>query len=117
MVIRRLLSHSAACLTVLDDIWLPGAAFRGLTLELLTANKAPDVWPVPESEFGVSMVRADEKLRAVAAAPDSRRAARACPPATPLLQVDRIVLHLRRPADGSAPGFVPARIITTTAIV
>ena len=27
--------------TVVDDIWLPGASFRGLTLELLTANKAP----------------------------------------------------------------------------
>ena len=40
--------------------------FRGLTLELLTANKAP-MYGLFESEFGVSMVRADEKLRAVAA--------------------------------------------------
>ena len=51
---------------MVDDIWLPGASFRGLTLELLTANKAP-MYGLFESEFGVSMVRADEKLRAVAA--------------------------------------------------
>ena len=50
---------------MVDDIWLPGASFRGLTLELLTANKAP-MYGLFESEFGVSMVRADE-LRAVAA--------------------------------------------------
>ena len=42
---------------MVDDIWLPGASFRGLTLELLTANKAP-MYGLFESEFGVSMVRA-----------------------------------------------------------
>ena len=47
---------------MVDDIWLPGASFRGLTLELLTANKAP-MYGLFESEFGVSMVRADEAAR------------------------------------------------------
>ena len=64
-MIRRLLCMDTTP-TVVDDIWLPGASFRGLTLELLTANKAP-MYGLFESEFGVSMVRADEKLRAVAA--------------------------------------------------
>ena len=65
IMIRRLLCMDTTP-TVVDDIWLPGASFRGLTLELLTANKAP-MYGLFESEFGVSMVRADEKLRAVAA--------------------------------------------------
>ena len=58
IMIRRLLCMDTTP-TVVDDIWLPGASFRGLTLELLTANKAP-MYGLFESEFGVSMVRADE---------------------------------------------------------
>ena len=38
VMIRRLLSLGHAP-TVVDDIWLPGSIFRGLTLELLAANK------------------------------------------------------------------------------
>ena len=60
IMIRRLLCMDTP--TVVDDIWLPGASF----LTALTANKAP-MYGLFESEFGVSMVRADEKLRAVAA--------------------------------------------------
>jgi GntR family transcriptional regulator len=87
VMIRRLLSMGQTP-TVVDDIWLPGSIFRGLTLELLTANKAP-LYGLFESEFGVSMVRADEKLRAVIAP------AEVCPllnvsAGTPLLQVDRV---------------------------
>lgn len=58
VMIRRLLSMGQTP-TVLDDIWLPGSIFRGLTFELLSANKAP-LYGLFESEFGVSMVRADE---------------------------------------------------------
>jgi GntR family transcriptional regulator len=72
---------------VLDDIYLPGSIFRRLTLELLSANKAP-LYGFLESEFGVSMIRADEKLRAVAAAPEAAVALNVAPGA-PLLQVDR----------------------------
>ena len=71
---------------MVDDIWLPGASFRGLTLELLTANKAP-MYGLFESEFGVSMVRADEKLRAVAAPAEI---APCLMFRAPLLQVDRV---------------------------
>lgn len=87
VLIRRLLSFNGVP-TVLDDIWLPGAAFRGLTLELLNANRVP-MYGLFESEFGVSMVRADEKLRAVAATAETA-ALLGVPAGTPLLQVDRI---------------------------
>ncbi|WP_251863808.1 GntR family transcriptional regulator [Achromobacter sp. Marseille-Q4962] len=87
IMIRRLLCMNQVP-TVVDDIWLPGAAFRGLTLELLSANRAP-MYGLFESEFGVSMVRADEKLRAVAA-PAEIAALLNVEPGTPLLQVDRV---------------------------
>lgn len=40
VTIRRQLSMNHMP-TVIDDLWLPGTHFRGLTLELLTASKAP----------------------------------------------------------------------------
>src|SRR3546814_10287845 len=73
--------------TVIDDIWLPGSLFRSLTLELLAANKAP-LYGLFETEFGVSMVRADEKLRAVAA-PAEIAGLLGVEPGAPLLQGDR----------------------------
>jgi len=85
--IRRLLCMGQVP-TVLDDIWLPGSIFRGLTQELLTANKAP-LYGLFESEFGVSMVRADEKLRAVAAPAEVCTLLNVAAGA-PLLQVDRV---------------------------
>src|SRR5690606_22552451 len=63
--LRRLLSFDASP-TILDDIWLPGAPFRGLTAELLETSRSP-LYALFESEYGVSMVRAEEKLKAVAA--------------------------------------------------
>ncbi|WP_144638810.1 GntR family transcriptional regulator [Bordetella genomosp. 13] len=87
VTIRRLLCMNQSP-TVVDDIWLPGGPFRGLTLELLSASKAP-MYGLFESEFGVSMVRADEKLRAVAAGADIA-ALLQVQPGQPLLQVDRI---------------------------
>lgn len=86
VAIRRLLTFGGIP-TVLDDIYLPGSIFRRLTLELLTANKAP-LYGFLESEFGVSMIRADEKLRAVAATPEAA-AALNVPLGSPLLQADR----------------------------
>ena len=51
---------------VLDDIWLPGPAFKGLTIERLQAWRGP-MYRLFEAEFAVHMVRAEEKVRAVAA--------------------------------------------------
>ncbi|SAI10986.1 GntR family transcriptional regulator [Bordetella ansorpii] len=87
VTIRRLLCMNQSPILV-DDIWVPGGAFRGLTFELLTANKAP-LYGLFESEFGVSMVRADEKLRAVAATPEIAGLLQV-QAGMPLLQVDRI---------------------------
>jgi len=87
VMIRRLLTMNQRP-TVLDDIWLQGALFRGLSLELLTANKAP-LYGLFETEFGVSMVRADEKIRAVGA-PVEVAGLLGIELGTPLLQVDRV---------------------------
>ncbi len=63
--VRRVLSFRGAPV-VLDDIWLPGQLFKGLTAERLGDYRGP-MYGLFESEFGVRMIRASEKLRAVAA--------------------------------------------------
>jgi GntR family transcriptional regulator len=73
---------------VFDDIWLPGAAFKGLTAERLSEHPGP-LYGLFESEFGVRMIRAEEKIRAVTAdaavAPVLEVAI-----GTPLLSVERL---------------------------
>ena len=84
---RRVLAL-AGTPTILEDIWLPGQAFKGLTAERMAAYPGP-TYAMFEVEFGVRMVRADEKLRAVL--PDEAQAELlAVTPATPLLSVERI---------------------------
>jgi GntR family transcriptional regulator len=73
---------------VLDEIWLPGPAFKGLTLERLSAYRGP-MYALFESEFGVRMIRADEKIRAVAA-DEAMAAALKVAPGAPLLSVERL---------------------------
>ena len=51
---------------VFDEIWLPAALFKGLTAERLSGYEGP-MYQLFESEFGVRMIRAEEKIRAVAA--------------------------------------------------
>lgn len=87
VTIRRVLSFDGVP-TIVDDIWLPGSVFRGLTLDLLAANRGP-LYGLFETRFGVSMVQADEKLRAVAAGGDIAGLL-GIADGTPLLQVDRI---------------------------
>jgi len=73
---------------VLDEIWLPGALFKGLTAERLADYKGP-MYGMFEAEFGVRMIRADEKLRALSA--DAAAAALlAVAPGFPLLSVERL---------------------------
>ena len=73
---------------MLDDIWLPAAPFRGLTPERLSEYRGP-LYGLFESQFGTRMIRADERIRAVAAA-DDVAALLAVPPGSPLLLVDRV---------------------------
>ena len=63
--VRRLLSFRGTPV-VLDDIWLPASLFKGLTAERLSGYRGP-MYGLFESEFGVRMIRAEEKIRAVAA--------------------------------------------------
>jgi GntR family transcriptional regulator len=85
--IRRVLL-SEGVPVVLDDIFLPGALFKGLSAERLSDWKGP-MYRLFEAEFGVRMIRADEKIRAVAADPEAA-AALALAPDAPLLSVERL---------------------------
>jgi GntR family transcriptional regulator len=85
--IRRLLTFDQIP-TILDDIWLPGSAFRGLTAESLSRYRGP-LYGLFETEFGVSMVRADEKIRAIVAR-DEQAGMLQVPPGSALLQVERV---------------------------
>ncbi len=73
---------------VLDEIWLPGALFKGLTAERLADYKGP-MYGMFEADFGVRMIRAEEKIRAVAADAGSA-ALLVLPLGTPLLSVERL---------------------------
>lgn len=87
IVVRRLLLFQATA-TVLDEIWLNGLLFKGLTAERLADYRGP-MYGLFETEFGVRMIEATEKLRAVAA--DSNTAALlGVSLGAPLLSVDRI---------------------------
>jgi GntR family transcriptional regulator len=63
--VQRVLSFSGVP-TILEDIWLPAAPFKGLTAERL-ADYHGSMYALFETEFGVRMVRAVEKIRALPA--------------------------------------------------
>ena len=63
--VRRVLSFQQVA-TILEDLWLPAAPFKGLTAERLDSYRGP-MYALFETEFGVRMVRAEEKIRALAA--------------------------------------------------
>jgi GntR family transcriptional regulator len=73
---------------VLDEIWLPAAPFKGLTAERLSLYAGP-MYGLFETEFGVRMIRAEEKIRAVAADDASAELLQVAP-GTPLLSVERL---------------------------
>jgi GntR family transcriptional regulator len=52
--------------TIVEELWLPGLIFKGLTAERLNEYKGP-MYGLFESEFGTRMIRAAEKIRAVCA--------------------------------------------------
>jgi GntR family transcriptional regulator len=68
--VRRVLAY-AGVPTILEELWLPGAPFKGLTAERLSNYKGP-MYALFETEFGVRMVRAEESIRAVN--PDAEQA-------------------------------------------
>ena len=85
--VRRVLAYGGVP-TILEDLWLPGLPFKGLTAERLRDWHGP-MYALFETEFGVRMVRAEEKIRAVR--PDAAQAALLqLPPDMPLLSVERV---------------------------
>ena len=87
LYVRRVLSF-AGIPTVLEDIWLPALPFRGLTAEKLR-DYTDSTYVLFEKEFGVRMVRAEEKLRATLSDADQAELLQ-CEVGTPLLQIERI---------------------------
>lgn len=85
--VRRVL-HFSGQPVVLDDIWLPAPLFKGLTAERLSEYRGP-MYGLFESEFGVRMIRAEEKIRAVSA-DETVAALLKVAPGTPLLSVERL---------------------------
>ncbi len=85
--LRRVLSFDDAPI-VLDEIWLPGNVFRKLNSERLAQYSGP-LYGLFETEFGTRMIRAEERIRAVAATTDAARMLKVTP-GTPLLLVERV---------------------------
>lgn len=85
--LRRLLSFEGAPV-VLDEIWLPGNLFKKLTAERLAEYTGP-LYGLFETEFGTRMIRADERIRAVAATADAAKHLKVAP-GSPLLLVERV---------------------------
>ena len=85
--VHRVLSFQGTP-TILEDLWLPGVPFKGLTLETLAQHQGP-MYALFETQFGVRMVRAEEKIKAVAA--DEQAAERlGVAVGFPLLSVERV---------------------------
>jgi GntR family transcriptional regulator len=85
--VRRVLSFGGEP-TILEDLWLPGNAFKGLSAEQVADYHGP-TYALFEVEFGVRMVRAEEKIRALAA-DEAQALLLGVPEGAPLLSVERI---------------------------
>lgn len=95
--IKRLLSFDGHAV-VLDDIVLDAELFPGLDLAMLKASES-SLYSFFETQFGVRMVRAEERLRAVAATAESANMLHV-PLEAPLLLVERIAFtYGERPVE------------------
>jgi GntR family transcriptional regulator len=84
--VRRLLLDEERPV-VLDDLWLPGNAFKGLDAGTLEQWRGP-LYRLFEAEYSVRMIRAEERIRAVAASAEEAGLLQV-PPGAPLLSVER----------------------------
>lgn len=73
---------------VVEDVYLPGEIFSGLDLEMLKAWEG-SLYGLFETRFGVRMIRAEEKIRAVAA-DETTAGLLEVAEGTPLLLVERV---------------------------
>ena len=101
-VIRRLLKfHSRPA--ILDEIHLPCALFKGLEEDMLRSHRG-SMYGFLESQYGVTMIRAEERLKAVAA-DEFTAGLLAVDLGAPLLCVDRIAFtYGDRPVEWRAIG-------------
>lgn len=85
--VRRILAF-ADTPTILEELWLPGGPFKGLTHNALEQDQGP-MYALFEAQFGVRMVRAEEKIKAVAASSDVAERL-ALTTGEPVLMVERL---------------------------
>jgi GntR family transcriptional regulator len=74
--------------TVVEELWLSGTIFKGLTAERLNEYKGP-MYALFEVEFNTTMIRATEKIRAVAADQEAAALLQIAPD-LPLLSAERV---------------------------
>jgi GntR family transcriptional regulator len=97
ILVRRVLEYSGEPV-ILDEITLPGGLFKGLTKSRVDAYQGP-MYGFFETQFGVRMIKAQEKLRAVPADAASARIL-GVRTGDPLLAVDRVTLtYGERPVE------------------
>ncbi len=87
VVIRRVLNFADEP-TVFEQIYLPGTVFKNLSAAIFNEYKG-SMYKLFETEFGTRMIRAEEKIRAVAADRTAAELLRV-PLDTPLLCVERV---------------------------
>jgi GntR family transcriptional regulator len=87
IIVRRLLQFSAKPVVV-DEIYLPGEIFAGLSLDVLKDSQG-SLYSLFETRFGVRMIRAEERIRAIAADRATAELLRIAE-GGPLLSVERI---------------------------
>ncbi|NMG76024.1 GntR family transcriptional regulator [Aromatoleum diolicum] len=87
IIVRRLLRFAQKPV-VIDEIYLPGEIFQGLTLEVLQSWNG-SLYSLFETRFGLRMIRAQERIRAVAADRSTSETLKVAE-GTPLLSVERV---------------------------
>ena len=97
IVVRRILKFSAKPVVV-DELYLPGEIFGELTLEVLQ-DWTSSLYSLFETRFGVRMIRAEERIRAVAADRSTAEALKV-KEGVPLLSVERVTFtYADRPVE------------------
>lgn len=87
IIVRRLLRFAMKPV-VIDEIYLPGDVFPGLSFEMLQGWSG-SLYSLFETRFGLRMIRAQERIRAVAADRSTSEALKVAE-GTPLLSVERV---------------------------
>ncbi len=87
IIVRRVLKFAYKPV-VIDEIYLSGEVFKGLTAEVLQGWNG-SLYSLFETRFGLRMIRAQERIRAVAADRNASEVLKVVE-GTPLLSVERV---------------------------